>query len=48
MTKRVQVSILLDQSNNVGIGKVGGDEVGALKDVIKTKNKTRGIEKSSK
>ena len=39
MSKPVQVFILLGQSNMVGMGEVGGDEAGSLKDIIKTKNK---------
>jgi len=39
MSKPVQVYILLGQSNMVGMGEVGGDETGSLKDIIKTKNK---------
>ena len=39
MTKPVQVYILMGQSNMVGMGEVGGDEAGSLKDIIKTKNK---------
>ncbi|MCF7675326.1 MAG: sialate O-acetylesterase [Akkermansiaceae bacterium] len=39
MSKPVQVFILLGQSNMVGMGEVGGDEPGSLKDIVKTKNK---------
>ncbi len=39
MSKPVQVFILLGQSNMVGMGEVGRDEPGSLKDIIKTKNK---------
>ena len=39
MSKPVQVFILMGQSNMVGMGEVGGDEAGSLKDIIKTKNK---------
>ena len=39
MSKPVQVFILLGQSNMVGMGEVGGDEPGSLKDIIKTKHK---------
>jgi hypothetical protein len=39
MSKPVQVFILMGQSNMVGMGEVGGDGPGSLKDIIKTKNK---------
>lgn len=39
MSKPVQVFILLGQSNMVGMGEIGGDEPGSLKDIIKTKKK---------
>jgi Carbohydrate esterase, sialic acid-specific acetylesterase len=39
MSKPVQIFILMGQSNMVGMGEVGDDEPGSLKDVIKTKKK---------
>lgn len=39
MSKPVQVYILMGQSNMVGMGEVGGDDAGSLKDIIKTKSK---------
>jgi hypothetical protein len=39
MSKPVQVYILLGQSNMVGMGEIGGDEPGSLKEIVKIKNK---------